>query len=148
MRTLLAAGAGRWLGIGLALSMLFVPGAAAAAEPTEPTFTFTGGGFGHGTGMSQYGAQGQALEGRSWQTILNTYFTGVDFAVLRTDGEYASGASGSDGADLVGDVHARHDTPMVHSRVHGSVAANLLLLHLRVRRRPGSAFAQRRTQAR
>ncbi len=41
---------------------------------------------------------------------------------------------------LVGDVQTRHDTPMVHSRVHGSVDAILLLLDLRVRRRPGSAF--------
>ncbi|MDH3605470.1 MAG: hypothetical protein OER12_00580 [Acidimicrobiia bacterium] len=103
MRTHLAARAGRWLGIGLALSLVLLPAPASAAdpsEPTEPTFTFTGGGYGHGTGMSQYGAQGQALEGRSWQTILSTYFTGVDFALLRTSP--APGQIGDEGPLWVG----------------------------------------------
>ena len=69
----MAARAGRWLSLGLVLGLLAFPATAAAAdeEPTEPTFTFSGGGYGHGTGMSQYGAQGQALEGRDWQTILS-----------------------------------------------------------------------------
>ncbi|NNL13609.1 MAG: hypothetical protein HKO82_07985 [Acidimicrobiia bacterium] len=85
MSSLFAARARRWLGVGLALSLLAVPGAASADPPTAPTFTFTGGGYGHGTGMSQYGAQGQAMMGRSWQQILSTYFTGVDFAFLQPD---------------------------------------------------------------
>ena len=82
MSSLFAARARRWLGVGLAFSLLVVPGTASADPPTEPSFTFTGGGYGHGTGMSQYGAQGQALAGRSWQQILSTYFTGVGFAYL------------------------------------------------------------------
>ncbi len=87
MSSSIAARAGRWLGIGLVMALLALPGTADATEhePTEPTFTFTGGGYGHGTGMSQYGAQGQALDGRSWQTILSTYFTGVSFAYLQSD---------------------------------------------------------------
>ena len=85
MSSLFAARAWRWLGVGLALSMLALPGTAAADPPTEPSFTFTGGGYGHGTGMSQYGAQGQAKMGRSWQQILSTYFTGVNFAYLQSD---------------------------------------------------------------
>ena len=37
-------------------------------------FTFTGSGYGHGVGLSQYGAKGQALEGKSATEILNYYF--------------------------------------------------------------------------
>ena len=85
MSNLFAARARRWLGVGLALSLLVVPGTASADPPTEPSFTFTGGGYGHGTGMSQYGAQGQAKMGRSWQQILKTYFTGVGFAIPRAE---------------------------------------------------------------
>ncbi|MBT8203640.1 MAG: hypothetical protein KJO87_10075 [Acidimicrobiia bacterium] len=83
MSSSIAARAGRWLSLGLILALLAVPGMAAANEPTEPTFTVSGGGYGHGTGMSQYGAQGQALDGRTWEDILSTYFTGVDFAFLQ-----------------------------------------------------------------
>ncbi len=85
MSSLFAARTRRWLGIGLALSLLAVPGTASADPPTEPSFTFSGGGYGHGTGMSQYGAQGQAKLGRSWKQILSTYFTDIDFAYLRSD---------------------------------------------------------------
>ena len=38
------------------------------------TFVFTGSGYGHGVGLSQYGAKGQALEGKSAIEILNYYF--------------------------------------------------------------------------
>ncbi|HEX2050201.1 MAG TPA: SpoIID/LytB domain-containing protein [Actinomycetota bacterium] len=37
----------------------------------------TGGGFGHGIGMSQYGAYGRALKGRSATEILEHYYTGA-----------------------------------------------------------------------
>ena len=42
-----------------------------------PTFVLTGGGWGHGVGMSQYGAQAQALAGRSAAQILRYYYTGT-----------------------------------------------------------------------
>ena len=35
---------------------------------------FEGAGFGHGVGMCQWGARGQALEGRHFKEILSTYF--------------------------------------------------------------------------
>ena len=41
------------------------------------TFVLTGGGWGHGVGMSQYGAQAQALAGRSVAQILSSYYTGT-----------------------------------------------------------------------
>lgn len=43
-------------------------------------YVFTGGGFGHGVGMSQYGARGQALAGRSYRDILAFYFAGTALA--------------------------------------------------------------------
>ena len=41
------------------------------------SFTFTGSGYGHGVGMSQIGARGQALEGKSAVEILNYYYPGT-----------------------------------------------------------------------
>jgi SpoIID/LytB domain protein len=59
-------------------------GATASPDPSPgastrvpPTFVLTGGGWGHGVGMSQYGAQAQALAGRSAAQILSTYYTGT-----------------------------------------------------------------------
>jgi len=50
----------------------------AYATPEIPsTFTFKGSGYGHGVGMSQIGAKGQALEGKSAQDILTYYFPGA-----------------------------------------------------------------------
>ncbi|MDR2940542.1 MAG: SpoIID/LytB domain-containing protein [Clostridiales bacterium] len=40
--------------------------------------TLNGRGWGHGVGMSQYGAQGMALEGYSYDQIIKHYFSGVD----------------------------------------------------------------------
>ncbi|MGH2492555.1 MAG: SpoIID/LytB domain-containing protein [Candidatus Limnocylindria bacterium] len=37
-----------------------------------------GGGWGHNVGMSQFGAQGRALAGQSFLTILKAYYTGID----------------------------------------------------------------------
>ena len=34
-------------------------------------------GFGHGVGMSQYGAQGMAIEGYKYNEILKHYYSGV-----------------------------------------------------------------------
>lgn len=47
------------------------------AEETPATFTFNGSGYGHGVGMSQIGARGQALEGKSAIEILNYYYPGT-----------------------------------------------------------------------
>ena len=45
-----------------------------ASAVVPKSFTFTGSGYGHGVGLSQYGAKGQALEGKSATEILNYYF--------------------------------------------------------------------------
>lgn len=47
---------------------------AAHATAVPATFTIKGSGFGHGVGLSQIGAKGQALEGKSAVEILNYYF--------------------------------------------------------------------------
>ena len=44
------------------------------------TFTFAVTGYGHGVGMSQYGADAMAKEGKTYQEILLHYYTGVTVA--------------------------------------------------------------------
>ena len=46
-----------------------------AADSESVTFRVTG--YGHGVGMSQYGANQLAKEGRTWQEILEWYYTGA-----------------------------------------------------------------------
>lgn len=50
------------------------------AEAAADRVTFRVTGFGHGVGMSQYGANRLAEEGKSWQEILHWYYTGVTIA--------------------------------------------------------------------
>lgn len=47
------------------------------------SYSFSTVGFGHGVGMSQYGAQGMALEGYKYDAILLHYYTGVDIIELK-----------------------------------------------------------------
>lgn len=49
------------------------------------TFIFTGKGFGHGVGMSQWGAQGLALQGASYQQILAHYYIGTALTAVGGD---------------------------------------------------------------
>lgn len=44
------------------------------------SIVFTTKGFGHGVGMSQYGANGMAKEGYSYDKILKHYFTGINIS--------------------------------------------------------------------
>jgi len=55
------------------------PPVARAAEPypADLQLLVRGGGWGHGHGMGQYGARAQAEEGRSWRTILRSYYSDV-----------------------------------------------------------------------
>ena len=61
----------------LGLVIAILPTSATAAT-IPPHFVLTGSGFGHGVGMSQIGAEGQALEGQSPQYILNYWFPGTE----------------------------------------------------------------------
>jgi stage II sporulation protein D len=70
----------RRLLLATALLTLLVPATADAAT----RWVVKGGGWGHGLGMSQYGAYGQALEGRSYLKILHHYY-------LHTELSHATG---------------------------------------------------------
>ena len=54
--------------------LLTISSITTASAVVPKSFTFTGSGYGHGVGLSQYGAKGQALEGKSATEILNYYF--------------------------------------------------------------------------
>ena len=57
-----------------ALLVLLTIASVAPAAAVPSTFTIKGSGYGHGVGLSQIGAKGQALEGKSAAQILNYYF--------------------------------------------------------------------------
>ncbi len=50
---------------------------ASTPAAASPRFTIVGRGFGHGVGLSQYGAQGLALQGRTTEQILQHYYRGT-----------------------------------------------------------------------
>jgi SpoIID/LytB domain protein len=67
------------------------PSAAPSAPPAPPSaatvpgqFTFYGAGSGHGVGMSQYGARGMALEGKSAAQIVQHFYTGTSLSSVKT----------------------------------------------------------------
>ncbi len=47
-------------------------------EYADDKAVFTTKGFGHGVGMSQYGANAMAKEGKTWRDILEHYYTGCE----------------------------------------------------------------------
>ena len=49
------------------------------------TFAIYGGGYGHGVGMSQNGAQAMAKKGKTYEQILQFFFTGIEIQSLATD---------------------------------------------------------------
>jgi stage II sporulation protein D len=53
----------------------------ASSAAASPLFIVYGRGWGHGIGMSQYGAQGFALQGRTHQQILRHYYRGTTLGV-------------------------------------------------------------------
>lgn len=54
----------------------------ASAGPEGITFHVTG--YGHGVGLSQYGANALAKQGRTWQEIVAWYYTGVTVGTYAT----------------------------------------------------------------
>ena len=51
------------------------------------SYAFEGRGFGHGVGLSQWGAHGMALDGRSYDEILDFYYDGVRLEQLPSSGQ-------------------------------------------------------------
>ena len=63
-----------WLGYALLFSLR---SAAFTVAWDGSKFTFSVTGYGHGVGMSQYGANAMAKEGKSFREILTWYYTGT-----------------------------------------------------------------------
>lgn len=82
--------------------MLIGGAAQATAEPVIPIsggITITGHGFGHGRGMSQYGAQGRAIQGVKWPQIVGFYYPGTSLASI--SGDLTVLISADDDADTI-----------------------------------------------
>ena len=71
---------GLGLGVLVASSSLVATSLPAAAEEVKASdsYSVTGYGYGHGHGMSQYGAQGAANQGLTWQQIVGFYYPGTE----------------------------------------------------------------------
>lgn len=61
-------------------SLFSLRSASFTAEATAQEVTFRVTGYGHGVGMSQYGANELAGQGKTWQEILHWYYTDVTIA--------------------------------------------------------------------
>jgi len=78
------------LAVATAAVVLAPAAPAGAATPTDPSVNtvgktnliVSGDGWGHGHGMSQWGAQGAALQGQSYSQILDFYYPGTDLSTL------------------------------------------------------------------
>ncbi|MEU4608242.1 SpoIID/LytB domain-containing protein [Kribbella sp. NPDC023972] len=79
VRLLIAAAAAVSLSSASLATIMAPPASAAQSYRVPPTgdLKVFGHGFGHGRGMSQYGAQGAALAGRTATSILNFYYPGT-----------------------------------------------------------------------
>ena len=63
-------------------SLFSLRSATFAITPSESGVTFFVTGYGHGVGMSQYGANELAKEGKSYEEILKWYYTGVTLQTI------------------------------------------------------------------
>ena len=70
------------VGVALAACSATPLTAPAFASSTVPEFRFVGTGWGHGVGMSQWGAYGFALSGRTYGEILRHYYTGTSIGTV------------------------------------------------------------------
>ena len=67
---------------GAARSLFSLRSACFDVSEAEGVFTFSVTGYGHGVGMSQYGANAMAKEGREFRDILTWYYTGTEVDYL------------------------------------------------------------------
>ena len=75
------------LGAAAAACALLLAATGALAGPASAktvTWVMRGAGFGHGIGMSQYGAQGYAQQGRDYRQILGHYYSGTSIGQAAT----------------------------------------------------------------
>jgi stage II sporulation protein D len=104
-----------------ALLTLSVPATADAAT----RWVVDGGGWGHGLGMSQYGAYGQAREGRGYRKILSHYYRnttlGQASGTVRVLLLASVGSSTFGGANRVGSKRINPNRNYIVSRVGGRI---------------------------
>ena len=119
-----------------ALLTLSVPVTADAAT----RWVVKGGGWGHGMGMSQYGAYGQAKDGRGYRTILKHYYRDTELGqaggAVRVLLLASVGQSTFSGADRVGNKTVSPDKTYVVRRGGGRVVVTTMR-GKRVARSPG-----------
>jgi len=112
----------------LITALLTLPAPVAADAATR--WVVKGGGWGHALGMSQYGAYGQALEGRSYRKIVHHYYrdtqlghaTGRVRVLLRA----SVGSSTFGGANRVGSHRVRPGRNYVVRRSGGNIVVRSL----------------------
>src|SRR4051812_35366655 len=66
----------------LAVGVLACLAVTAPAAAAKSSFVIKGAGFGHGIGLSQYGADGYALHGFDYKTIVGHYYQGTSLATV------------------------------------------------------------------
>jgi stage II sporulation protein D len=109
-------------------TLAFAPVAHAAT-----IFQINGGGYGHGIGMSQYGAEGYALHGESYQFILAHYYQGTALGTLNPNQTVrvllAVGSASFSGASRAGTTGgpARKLNPNLTYSVHALATGELAL---------------------
>jgi hypothetical protein len=69
----------------LVLAALMTMVISSPASAADEEWEFDGGGSGYGVGLSQYGARGQALDGRTASQILERYYTGAYVVEMPAD---------------------------------------------------------------
>jgi stage II sporulation protein D len=107
----------------LATALLTLPAPVAADAATR--WIVKGGGWGHGLGMSQYGAYGQALEGRGYKKILHHYYRSTDLSTangrVRVLLQASVGSSTFGGANKVGSHSIKPNRNYIVRRSGGSI---------------------------
>ena len=94
----------------------------AQAVPNE--WIIVGSGWGHGVGLSQYGALGQALDGKSWQDILAHYYPGTNLSDSPSDKQITVGLSQDKTAVFVR-LDKLSDDAQLEVSIDGNVVATI-----------------------
>ena len=101
--------------------------AASPAQALPNEFTIVGSGWGHGVGYSQYGALGQAQEGKSFAQILNHYYPSVAISEVSNDESIRVGLSQGRNAVFARGENAGSENSSLEVLIDGNSVANLPL---------------------
>jgi stage II sporulation protein D len=109
----------------LLLATALLTSAAPVAADAATRWVVKGGGWGHALGMSQYGAYGQALEGRGYRKILSHYYRNTEFGQatgkVRVLLLASVGSSTFGGANRVGSQRINPDRNYIVRRSGGHI---------------------------